>query len=92
MLIISTDHEVFKSDFIANWGRIAAFRKPTIAAVSGFAVSAVLSCVVPTYEDGWICSPSITGKVDNFLGRIVHEFVQLLRYSFAFPSLFRILI
>lgn len=32
------DHDVYKNDFLVDWQRIAKFRKPTIAAVSGYAV------------------------------------------------------
>lgn len=35
------DHDVYKNDFLVDWQRIAKFRKPTIAAVSGYAVRAL---------------------------------------------------
>ena len=31
-------HDVYKNNFLADWQSVAKFRKPTIAAVSGYAV------------------------------------------------------
>jgi len=31
--------EVYKTDFLAHWTQMTKFRKPIIAAVSGYAVS-----------------------------------------------------
>lgn len=31
--------EVYKSDFLAHWTEVTKFRKPIVAAVSGYAVS-----------------------------------------------------
>ena len=37
--------EVYKEDFLGHWTRISAFRKPIIAAVSGYAVGRLaISC------------------------------------------------
>ena len=38
LLNARVDHDVNKEDFLANWHRLAELRKPTIAAVSGYAV------------------------------------------------------
>ena len=35
--------EVFESDFFAAWGKLAAVRTPTIAAVAGYALGGVVS-------------------------------------------------
>lgn len=31
--------QVYKEDFLSHWTRISSFRKPIVAAVSGYAVS-----------------------------------------------------
>ncbi|KAH8113507.1 enoyl-CoA hydratase [Phellopilus nigrolimitatus] len=61
--------DVYKNDFLANWHRIAAFRKPTIAAVSGYALGG--GCELALMCDILLAAPSaVFGQPEINLGVI----------------------
>ncbi|KAH8119626.1 ClpP/crotonase-like domain-containing protein [Phellopilus nigrolimitatus] len=61
--------DVYKNDFLANWHRIAAFRKPTIAAVSGYALGG--GCELALMCDILLAAPSaVFGQPEVNLGVI----------------------
>ncbi|GAA6029018.1 hypothetical protein JCM8097_001554 [Rhodosporidiobolus ruineniae] len=62
--------EVYKGDFLAHWTELSSFRKPIVAAVSGYAVSRMLPSPMPVLFDilsEWIDS---RGGTDAFGGLI----------------------
>ncbi|KAH8109468.1 ClpP/crotonase-like domain-containing protein, partial [Phellopilus nigrolimitatus] len=61
--------DVYKNDFLANWHRIATFRKPTIAAVSGYALGG--GCELALMCDILLAAPSaVFGQPEINLGVI----------------------
>ncbi|KAH8119627.1 enoyl-CoA hydratase [Phellopilus nigrolimitatus] len=61
--------DVYKNDFLVNWHRIAAFRKPTIAAVSGYALGG--GCELALMCDILLAAPSaVFGQPEVNLGVI----------------------
>ncbi|KAH8109841.1 ClpP/crotonase-like domain-containing protein [Phellopilus nigrolimitatus] len=61
--------DVYKNDFLANWHRIATFRKPTIAAVSGYVLGG--GCELALMCDILLAAPSaVFGQPEINLGVI----------------------
>ncbi|KAL5484813.1 hypothetical protein ACEPAI_7455 [Sanghuangporus weigelae] len=62
-------HDVSREDFLANWHRLANLRKPTIAAVSGYALGG--GCELAMMCDILLASPSaVFGQPEIDLGVI----------------------
>lgn len=78
--------EVYKQDFLSHWTQMTKFRKPIIAAVSGYAVSASLIVARGSDEGTRDLTKSISRLFTAWRRlRIGNDVRYSLRYSRDFP-------